>query len=213
MITIAARSLASSSPVSLSLAASTLASRLSILKQLLLIDEEDIILRNDERRARQVLHANIIFLVFQLLRHPFLRLCQRHAVWNHKHQPEAFSGRRHMDENNEVENSLVKTFLLLLPPSSRVRYMILVIDGKPAGDGSLVRSPTILEGGMRRQDRQTFLQLRFQGFKILLAHLASASALQSILYLCADILHHFALNGLVEKLGSANLHCPAHHAI
>lgn len=91
--------------------------------------------------------------------------------------------------------------------------MILVIDGKPAENGTLVRSPTILEGGMRRQDRQAFLQLRFQGLEVFLAHLASASALQGVLYLCADILHHAALNDLVEELGSANLHCPAHHAI
>ena len=44
----------------------------SFLKQFLIIDKEDIVFGNNERRTSQILHAYIIFLISQLLRHPFL---------------------------------------------------------------------------------------------------------------------------------------------
>ena len=91
--------------------------------------------------------------------------------------------------------------------------MVDIIDGKAAGDGIAIASAAIPEGGMRSKYRKALLELGLQRLEILVIHLATTLALQRISYLRTNILHHAAPGSLVEELGGANLHHPAHYTI
>lgn len=185
---------------------------LSFLKQLLFIYKEDIVFGHDERRPCQVLHARIIILILQLLRHPFLRISQVHSPRDNEDQPQPFERRRNMNQQDAFQHLrliLLQLFALRLPPSSRVGDMVFVVDRKAAGDGIRIQSTAVLEGGMRSENREFGLQFRLQRHIIILVHLASAQALECVFYLGASLHHHAALDCLMEELGRTNLYCPA----
>ena len=185
---------------------------LSILKQLLFINKEDIVLGHDERRPCQVLHARIIILIPQLLRHPFLRISQVHSPRDNEDKPQSLERRRNMNQQDAIQHLrliLLQLLALRLPPPSRVGNMVFVVDRKPAGDGIRIQSSAVLEGSMRSENREFSLQLRLQRHIIILAHLASAQALKCVFYLGASLHHHTALGCLMKELGRTNLYRPA----
>ena len=188
----------------------------SVLEQLLLVDVEDILLGHEEARAGQVLDAGVILIVLQLQGHPLLRRSQVHALGNDEDQTQALHGRRDMYQHYRLESRWIlhsQLFTLHFPPPSWVRDMVFVVDGEPGWDGIGIESAAILEGGVGREDGQLRLQIGLHRLIIFGRNLPTASALQRILYLCADVLHSAAPGSLVEELGGAWLHPSAPYAL
>ena len=77
----------------------------SFLKQFLIIDKEDIVFGNNERRTSQILHAYIIFPISQLLRHPFLGISQRHTIRNDKDEAQPLGRGSYMNQDYQIENA------------------------------------------------------------------------------------------------------------
>ena len=91
--------------------------------------------------------------------------------------------------------------------------MVFVVDGEPGWDGIGIETTAILEGGMGREDGQLRLQVGLHRLIVFGRNLPTASALQRILYLCADVLHSATPGSLVEELGGAWLHPSAPYAL
>ena len=64
---------------------------LTLGKQLFFVVVEHIVAADHKRAAGHILHASIVGFVTQLLSHPLLSLCQRHALRHHKHQSDALA--------------------------------------------------------------------------------------------------------------------------
>ena len=162
---------------------------------------QDVPARHGKGAAGQVLHTGVVVGIFQLLRHPQLRLCQVHPRGHDEKQAKPLDAGRDVYQQHILQQVLLhQQGTLLFPPLPGIPDVVLVVHGESAGHSPGIQAPSVREGGMRCEHGQLLLQSGLRLLVLLLRQLAVQIAFVCLLDFGAYLRHAGRIDDGTETL-------------